>query len=165
MKFFKLTLLLSITVAITFSCAEEYKETAEVFFAGITNRDNDGEPNGFVDENDWNLNTVFNKRENDLFKPDNLPICSDATDTVFQVYSFPNPSTGVFVFGSIVYMDSISLRIVDDNYNVLYSKDGLTDPSLSIYENGDGGSRLVRMYYRVYNDSCKYQGYGDLSIR
>lgn len=164
MKIFKLTLFVSLIV-ISISCEKEFKETAEVFFSGITNRDENNELNGFVDSTDWQLNTVFSSRENGLFNADNLPICGDATDTVYKVYSYPNPSNGVFVFGSITPMDSISIRIVDDNYEILYQKDGLTIPSLSIVENGDGGSRLVRMYYRIYYESCKYQGYGDLSIR
>lgn len=164
MKILKLSLLTAL-ISTSFACKKEHTETAEVFFSGITNRDEDGNLNGFVDEDDWNLNTTFNSKENALFPADNFSICGDATDTVLKVYSYPNPSNGVFLFGCIIEFDSISLRVVDDNYKVLYAKDNLTRPSLSIVENGDGGSRLVRMYYRAYNDSCVYQGYGDLSIR
>lgn len=164
MRIFKLSLFIAV-LALSVSCEKEYTETGEVFFSGITNRDENGNRNGNFDPMDWKLNTTFNGSENALFSVDNLPVCGDATDTAFLVYSYPNPSNGVLAFGSIVQMDSVSLRIVDDNYKVLYSKDGLTNPSISIHENGDGGSRMVRLYYRFYNGACKYQGYGDLSIR
>ena len=164
MKIFKLSLVACLLIS-CFACEKEDTETAQVFFSGITNRDGNGNENGNVDPDDWNLNVTFNAQERALFPADNLPICTDALDTVYSVYVYPNPCSGIFVFGSIIQMDRIALRIVDDNYNVLFAQDSLTSPSLSINEQGDGGSRMVRMYYSVYNDTCKYQGYGDISLR
>ncbi|WP_417608600.1 hypothetical protein [Owenweeksia hongkongensis] len=164
MKIFKLSLLITV-IALSVSCEKEYIETGEVFFSGITNRDGNGDLNGNIDPMDWNLNTTFTSQEDALFAADNLPICTDANDTLLKTYVYPNPNNGVFTFGSIIQMDSIALKIVDDNFTILYENDNLTSLSLTIHENGDGGSRLVRMYYRVYNGACKYQGYGDLSIR
>ncbi len=163
MRIVKLGLIACLLIS-SFACEKEDIESALVFFSGITERDNVGNLNGSIDPMDWTLDATFTSRENALFPADNLPICSDASDTIFRVYSYPNPSQGIFAFGSLVQMDRIALRIVDDNFNILFKEDSLTSQTLTINEDEDGGSRVVRLYYRVYNGGCKYQGYGDLSI-
>ena len=164
MKTLQLVLMVIAIGALAGCKEEEKKEEPKISIEGFTVRDGNGNLVGNVDPADWNLNTTFNNMENALFPEDNLPVCSDHVDTAYQVFVYPNPNDGIFVFGSIVPREHVSLRIVDEYMNVLYKKDSLTSTTLTITEDKDAGLRAVRLYYRVYRDSCKYQGYGDIGI-
>lgn len=165
MKAFKIIPLLLFLIFIM-SCKDEpEEEEPKIAISGITERDGNGELTGNNDPADWNLNTTFNSMENKLFRSDDLAICADAEDSIYNVQVYPNPNDGVFNFETIIPNESISVRIVDDQLDVLFSKDSITGGTLTISENGDGGTRKVRLYYRVYNGACKYQGYGDIFIR
>lgn len=164
MKFLNPMLVLILILCGT-ACKEkdDDKEDPKISISGITERDGNGNLTGNVDPADWNMNTSFNSMENALFPSDKLPICMDR-DTAYKIVLYPNPNDGIFVFGTIIPKERTSIRIVDEYLNVLYKNDSITKNSLTIREDQNTSKRKVRLYYRVYNDSCKYQGYGDIVI-
>lgn len=166
MKTLKLLLVVLMLGSFT-SCKDDDGDTDDpkIAIKGITVRDDEGNIAGSIDPADWNLNSEYNDLENKLFPSTNLPICADHADSSYTVSVYPNPNDGVFVFGSIVPHDHISVRIVDENLKILYSNDSITGTALTITEDKDGGKRAVRLYYRIFNENCIYQGYGDISIR
>lgn len=165
MKWFRLLTIASLIV-LSASCKEEEdKEDPKINISGFTERDGNGQLSGNVDPADWGFNTTFNGMEQKLFPTDELSICGDHADTSHKLVLYPNPNDGIFVLASQVPNERISIRIVDEYLKVLYKNDSVTSSALTISENKESGRRKVRMYYTIYNDSCKYQGYGDISIK
>lgn len=165
MKYFKLAFFLILILGLNSCKDEDDKEDPKIAIKGITVRDDEGNITGTVDPADWNLNTEFNSLENKLFPSTSLQICGDYLDSNYSISVYPNPNDGVFLFRTIVPHDNISVRIVDENLNVLYRNDSISGTGITITEDKDGGKRAVRLYYRAFNENCIYQGYGDISIR
>lgn len=165
MKYLNFALLVIMLSGVTSCKDDDDTEDPKIAIKGITVRDEEGNIAGSVDPADWNLNTEFNSMENKLFSSTNLPVCDDHGDSTYSVSVFPNPNDGVFLFKTIVPHDNISVRIVDENLKVLYRNDSISGTGITITEDKDGGRRAVRLYYRIFNENCIYQGYGDISIR
>ena len=165
MKYLNLALLVIMLAGFSSCKDDDDTEDPKIAIKGITVRDEEGNITGSVDPADWNLNTEFNSLENKLFPSTSLPICSDYADSAYTISAYPNPNDGVFFFKTIVPHDNISVRIVDENLTILYQNDSIAGAGITITEDKDGGKRAVRLYYRVFNENCIYQGYGDISIR
>ena len=145
-----------------FSCKEQDEEP--VIFSGITERDEFGVMYS-EDSTDWQLFDHWNSTEKALFENSKRDFC-DTTEGEFSVIVYPNPCSNMLI---INFMQSgtkqISLRLVDQDFNVLFSKDTTISSSLFINPgylafNGD----LIRLYYKFSSDDCELRGHGDIRV-
>jgi hypothetical protein len=98
------------------------KPSDDIVFRGIRVTD----VNGRVYENDltdWLLDENWNDKENSLFVEKMTNLCN--TENIdYKVVTYPNPCNGIFnLYISKPIESRIAFRIVDRNYNVLFSQD------------------------------------------
>jgi hypothetical protein len=144
------------------SCKENATEEP-VIFSGISVYDEFGVLIS-EDTTDWQLLDRWQSVEKQLFD-EQMPFC-DTTGGGFSVFAYPNPCSEMLVLdftqpGSHL----ISLRLVDQDFNVLYSKDTTVSNSWILNPeyltfNGD----MIRLYYKFSDENCEFRGHGDIRV-
>lgn len=157
-----LILFLSTFVCLFSSCKKE-----QTTFSGVTYRDDSGNQiGGTPDTEDWLLNDNWNGQERSLFSVSNNSLCS--SNSSIQVIAYPNPNLGNFNIHTIGTdsTQTISLRVVNQNFDVLTSRDNVSsnDIHLSV-QSLITSNQIVRVYYKISENDCEYRGHGDIQIQ
>jgi hypothetical protein len=159
----KTALYLALTILIIISGCKKDEDIETINFGGITETDYAGNIIS-EDPTDWQFNDTWSNKEKSLFDAPFLTSC-ETLDPSFYFYAYPNPCNDVVTlssFGSVEY--NISYRIVDKNYNIIFSSDEFNS-FVHIDLNSYGVSNeTVRVYYRLQFDECELQGHGDIRI-
>jgi hypothetical protein len=140
-------------------------------FSGITERDVFGSPmTNTPDPDDWNYNDHWTNRERALFGSSNSSLCADTLASA-TCLAFPNPCGNIlsmYVYGNNP-AQTIALRIVNQKYEVLVSKDNIpTSGGIGGVFDLDVSSipkhQIVRVYYKISGNGCAYHGHGDVQM-
>jgi hypothetical protein len=139
------------------------KDTEENLFTGITESNEFGETIS-VDETDWNLTENWNETENSLFSESFDNLCS--TDSEYYLLSaYPNPCDDIAMLKFIVPDDKrVAFRIVDKDYNILVSQDNASSDIAINFEYLKVQNDIVRVYYKIFGESCELNGHGDIKV-
>jgi hypothetical protein len=141
------------------------KDTSpKIKFSGVTQTDKFGTVVGKADSSDWRLDDKWVDKEKALFNatyndggslPENL-----------SVVFFANPCRGQ----SVLYIKKdttvrLSVRLVDKEFNVLFSKDSIYDNKLLLDLNSLAMNDTVRLYYKFIDDkNNEFKGHGDIHL-
>jgi hypothetical protein len=164
-KFTKLALLFLATLS---AMLQSCNPSANLDLSGKTLRNINAalEPNSTADNSDWRLTDAFTNAENQLFVGSNSnTVCGSAMGD--SLLAYPNPSNGILFLAALLTTPAVSgeFVIVDVNMNVLKRVNTGSGTALQLdfsdeVANGDE----VRLYYKIANSNCNYQGHGDLKI-
>lgn len=154
----KKSILFITTLTLLFSSCKKDQTT----FSGISMTDANGTPIGTPDTDDWNLNDNWNSQEQGLFGGSNS-LCSSSSS--IQIEAFPNPNNGIFSVYAIGIdsTQTISFRVVNQNFEVLASRDNSSSGN-NIF-NVNTPNQIVRVYYKISGNGCEYKGHGDVQIQ
>ncbi len=160
-------IIITIIIFLTFSCEWEKVDNnadATITFNGITETTANGELIS-QDKSDWKLQDNWNDKENSLFIDKKENFCIVDNDN-YSIISYPNPCNGIFkLYISKPDECRLGFRIVDRNFNVLFSKDSIFSNEMGINLNEFGISNdTVRMYYKFFGSDCELKGHGDIKI-
>lgn len=134
----------------------------ETTFEGITARDEQGVPLSNEDPEDWKLIVEPSLLERTVMNISG-PVLSDKNyDTQF----YPNPANQIGYIRNIIGDSYLcDYVLVTPNYGVLLKIDSVSSNSLAgNFYHTDQAGELSRLYYKIYNDSNTYLGYGDIII-
>lgn len=152
-------LLISIMVS---SCEKD--DNSSIRFSGITVRD---ESALLISEdlNDWQLHSNWSDQEHSLFNEKRNLDC-DTTTEEYSILAYPNPCNGIFYLGLTKPLNKwMSLRIVDEDFNVLVSSDSVFSEVLAFnLTSFNRRDQLVRVYYKFLGENCELKGHGDIKI-
>lgn len=150
-------------ILISGSCKEHETEDP-VVFSGITVRNEFGDILS-SDSTDWQLFDQWVSKEKVLFE-NNINAFCDTSVGSFSVGVYPNPCTDLVIINFTRPEDyRISVRLVDQEFNVLLSEDTtistswMINPGLLNFE-GD----LIRLYYKISSEGCELRGHGDIQV-
>ncbi|PWJ43701.1 hypothetical protein [Sediminitomix flava] len=133
-------------------------------FEGFTYRDPVGNILS-IDPTDWNFTDNWNSQEHALFE-ESKQTCILNND-MLRILAFPNPIVSDFNLQIDKNNESLfSYRVVDQNFNLYFSGDSITDQSIrfKLKENIDVKGNILRVYYKVIEENCEYIGHGDIEI-
>ncbi len=142
------------------SCKKDIKNS---LFNGITETNEFGDIIS-IDETDWNLNENWNKTENSLFSETFDNICNTDNEE-YVLIAYPNPCSdfGTLHF-SVPENKRVAFRIVDSDYKVLISDDSARSEIAINFQDMNVNNKMVRVYYKIYGDSCELKGHGDIRV-
>ena len=151
---------LAILMLETVSCTDKIENTT---FTGITNRNEQGEITGSVDESDWNFDDTWNEVEHALFTESFELNCE--IDNNHGIMAYPNPCNDI-IYLNFYFDDNrrVAYRIVDNNYNIIYSTDNASSPMAISFDLLKIKKQVVRVYYKVLGEDCELRGHGDIKI-
>lgn len=137
-------------------------------FAGIVLRDLNGQAFGPPDSDDWGWKEDWCAEAEALFA-DRPPVVIDTLPPdSFLTVAYPNPASDLCFLGFFRDDPSyVEFRIVDAQFQTLYSRDSLTGTAFAVDMGPLPGPRpqLVRVYYRmVYADGTAHRGHGDVQL-
>lgn len=140
------------------------KDQDEINFEGITSRDEQGVLI-YNDPDDWRLNDTWVAAESSLFS-DNQNINCENDFESYSIKASPNPCKDFIIINKTNPINSqFSLRIVDQDFNLLFSNDSLNNASYRIDINGlNRSNQVIRLYYKFHGEACVYKGHGDIEI-
>lgn len=139
---------------------EEIDEN-NVIFSGISRTNNFGVVLS-ADTTDWKFNDIWKPQESSLFTSNHQSDCKMAFN--YRLTSFPNPAKDIVTLNpSLPVSARIELRVVDQNFNKLFSLDSLRGPiQIRVSEWGIKG--IVRVYYKFIDNNCEFKGHGDILL-
>jgi len=145
------------------SCKKENDNNT--IFTGITVTDNVGRISS-RDTTDWKLFENWSEKENSLFD-DNLNSACSTGDFDYSIIAYPNPCSGIInLHISKPETMRLAFRVVDKNYNVLITQDSLYSSTIAFnFSYIHISNETVRIYYKLYGESCAFRGHGDLKIK
>ena len=135
----------------------------KIYFSGLTQTDNNG---WFMslDSTDWTTNDTWVKQESDLFGTTHQSGCVQSyTNSILE---YPNPSSSIFML-SIDKLETtrLELRLVDRNFNSLYSNDSVWGSNVQFDARVFGVKDTIRLYYKFIENNCEFKGHGDILIK
>jgi hypothetical protein len=143
---------------------EKQSDTKKIYFTGISPKDQNGNTVAAPDSNDWNTSDVWADQEEALFSNKYTANCTPTTG--YNIMAYPNPCRNVF------YLDlrknpstRMELRLVDENFKVLFSSDSITENNLAVQAGALGIKGTVRLYYKFIENNCEFKGHGDVLIQ
>jgi len=135
----------------------------KIYFSGLTQTDNNGWP-VTIDTTDWTTKDIWVKQESDLFLHIYQSNC--VPSYVYQIAAYPNPCNGIF---SLSFGKQPStrgeMRLVDENFNTLFSGDSITSSFVMINASDYGIKDTVRLYYKFIENNCEFRGHGDILLK
>ena len=160
----KNALLVSVLAACLLLGCKPKVEVVKVKFTGITQTDKFGTIVGRADSSDWRTDDVWIKEEKALFNASYTE--SAPQPEQLKVLFYANPCRGQ----SVVYVkkDSttrMSVRLVDRDFNVLFSKDSIYENKLLLGLNTLTSNDTVRLYYKFIDiNNNEFKGHGDIFL-
>lgn len=155
-----------VVMSVLFSCDKD-AENGIPEFTGITSTDQNAVIIGGVDTTDWRENETWLQIEKDLFSDfSNLTFNYTSDSTMMVSPAFPNPCSDIL---NLNYQKDSSvelqLRIVDEDFNLLFSLNSIYSDAISISLN-DINSLNTGDKFRVYyifkqGNTCIAKGHGD----
>jgi len=156
---------LLVMLLLTFSCNDDGINPDDVIiFGGITERDEFGVVKS-IDSTDWQLMDEWNDKEEALFDEAFEYNCNNAAFD-YSVITYPNPCQDMVTLRISKPGDArFSFCIVDEDYNVLFSRDTMNTNSIFLnLENFSLPGDTVRVYYKFFKQDCELKGHGDVAI-
>lgn len=130
-----------------------------IVFSGLTKTDASGAIYA-LDSTDWTITDKWQQKEIDLF-PNTLSTGCTAS-ALMTVATYPNPCNGVFSMAlQKPKAARFSLRVVDEKFRVLLTKDTLSGDSYN-FNTPTTLKDTVRVYYKFILNNCEYRGHGDI---
>jgi len=159
LAFFLLAILMS-------NCKEDVVNPpaeSKIYFRGLTQTD----ANGWVitnDTTDWRMNDTWLKQESDLFAANYNSGCLQNYKN--EIVAYPNPAGAKFnlVFNKLE-STRLELRLVDKNFNPLYSNDSIWGNEIQLDASVYGIKDTIRLYYKFIENNCEFRGHGDILIK
>jgi hypothetical protein len=148
------------------SCKEKIDNPvaeSKIYFSGLTQTDNNGWPIS-IDSTDWTTNDTWVKKESDLFTNVYQSNCTQSFAN--HIAQYPNPCNGIFTLSfSKPATTRIELRLVDKNFNPIYSNDSVLGNAVQFNAGAFGIKDTVRLYYKFIENNCEFRGHGDILVK
>ena len=136
-----------------------------VIFTGITETNENGMKIS-DDITDWKFDDEWILMEEELFTENSSNVC-DFNSEDYTIIAFPNPCDNddiVSLHCDVPENKRVEFRIVDENFNVLLSKDSVSTSIWIDIESLNINIEIIRIYYKVIGDNCELKGHGDIQV-
>ncbi|MBK7227067.1 MAG: hypothetical protein WBB17_08160 [Saprospiraceae bacterium] len=150
------------------SCEKEKESEDKISFTGITKTDEQG----FViseDTTDWKFNDKWIDEEINLFASQYNRNCQKTFD--YKIIVFSNPNKGKFLINTKMPNTAMTeFRLVDKKFNKIISLDSIVtsdtfnSKDIAFNVNSFNKKGMLRLYYKIIENNCEFQGHGDILV-
>ena len=138
------------------SCEKEKESENKISFTGIT-------------KTDWKFNDKWIDEEINLFASQYNRNCQKTFD--YKIIVFSNPNKGKFLINTKMPNTAMTeFRLVDKKFNKIISLDSIVtsdtfnSKDIAFNVNSFNKKGMLRLYYKIIENNCEFQGHGDILV-